>query len=121
MSALELRKREVIAGIHKGREVSEDLKSVFTALFFRDFFFVKVVGEIGGEALAPIALAVIDPNGVAPPAVSDLVSQTGLDDERKPDDRASKKRVGRKSVAGGEEILNDGKLLKGVRPNQFFI
>jgi len=112
----ELRKRKVITGIHKSCEVSKDLKPVLTGLFVRDSFFVEVVGEVGCEALAPVPMAVVDQNAVAPPAVSDLVPQTGLYNERKSYDRASKERVGRKSVTGGEEIFNDRKLLKRVGP-----
>ena len=41
ISALELRKREVVPGIHKGREVPQDLKPVLTALFFGDFFLCR--------------------------------------------------------------------------------
>jgi len=119
--APELRKREVIAGIHKSCKVPEDLKPVLTGLFVRDSFFIEVVGEVGCEALAPVPMAVVDQNAVAPPAVSDLVPQTGLYNERESDDRASKERVGRKSVTGGKKFSTIEKLLKRVGPNQFLI
>jgi hypothetical protein len=52
---------------------SEDLEPVLAALLLRAPFFVKIVCEVGREALAPVSLAVIHEDAISPPAMGDLM------------------------------------------------
>jgi len=78
----------------------------------------QVVGEIGGEALAPVAAVFGHVNPVAPPVVQHLVGIGGGQDERQAQDSRSQQGEGGHPVAGLPEVLDQGELGVGVGPDQ---
>ncbi len=69
---------------------------------FRD----EVVGEIGGQSLAPVPACKVDEYAVAPPVVQELMRVGRMQDERKPDDLLAQEREGRHAVSGLPEVLH---------------
>ncbi len=81
-------------------------------------FLDEVVGEVGRQAFAPVAGAVVDEHGVAPPVVQDFVRVRRVDDEGEPDDLRAEQREGRHPVAGFPEVLDQRELAVRVRADQ---
>ncbi|MBK1701349.1 hypothetical protein CKO22_10580 [Thiococcus pfennigii] len=78
----------------------------------------QVVGEVGREALAPVAARVVDVDAVSPPIVEDLVRIGGVQDEGQADDLRAEQRERRHAVAALPEILDQGELGVGIGADQ---
>src|SRR5258708_13310888 len=78
----------------------------------------EVVGEIGGQTLAPVAASKVDEYAVAPPVVQQLLGVGRMQDERKPDDLLAQEREGRHAVARLPEVLHQPELGIRIRPDK---
>src|SRR5215471_9380316 len=73
----------------------------------------EVIGQIGGQAFAPVAAGKVDEYTVAPPVVQEFMRVGRMQDEWKPDDLLAQEREGRHAVAGLPEVLHQREL--GIR------
>ena len=81
---------------------------------FATVFALAVVGKIGGQPLAPVALAGVDLDGVAEPGVDDLVGEGGVLDEGQAQHRAAEEGEGGDAEAAGQAVGDDGVVVVGV-------
>src|SRR5512133_3030420 len=77
-----------------------------------------MVGKVGNQPFAPVPLAEVHQDAVSPPAVGNLVGQTGSGNERQTDDRAPQQGKGGKAVTGREKVLHHGKLGEWIGTKQ---
>ncbi len=116
VAAAELGEREVASA---GHVVAVLLDRVAPVRCARPALFLdQVVGEIRGEALAPVARPVVDEDAVAPPVVQDLVGIRAGEDEREANDARPEQRERRHAVAGLPEVLDERELRVGIRPEE---
>ncbi len=78
----------------------------------------EMVGEIGGQTLAPVPARNVDEDAVAPPVVQQFMRIRRIQNERKPDDLLAQECEGRHAVAGLPEILHQGELGIGIGAQQ---
>ena len=81
----------------------------------------QMVGEIGGQTLAPVSACRSDENAVAPPIVQQFVRIGRGQNKRKPDDLLAQQRKRRHAVAGFPKILHKGEFGIRVRAQKIAI
>ena len=114
ISALKPVQRKIVLRCNQGRIVSQPLSSVIPGGVAGFHLLEPIIRHIGGQALTPVTLGGIHINPVPPPAVSDFMTQTGMNDKRQLQHPAPQQRIGRKTKSSGEEIFYDGKFLKRI-------
>src|SRR5215471_8161402 len=98
-----MRRREVVLGRDVIRDPLQDGATMVGAL--AALFSDEVVGQIGGQALAPVPAGKVDEYAVAPPVVQEFMRVRRMQDERKPDDLLAQEREGRHAVSGLPEVF----------------
>ena len=111
MAAHEARQREVVLRRDVVRDPLQDGAAMVGTL--AALLGDEMVGEVGGQPLAPVAAREVDEDAVAPPVVQQFMRIRSVQDERKPDDLLAQQREGRHAVAGLPKILHQGEL--GIR------
>ena len=113
VAALKTRQREVVLRRDVVRDPLQDGATMVGTL--AALFSDEVVGEIGGQTLAPVPARKVDEYAVAPPVVQQFMRVRRMQDERKPDDLLAQERERRHAVAGLPEVLHQGELGIGIR------
>jgi hypothetical protein len=81
----------------------------------------EVVRHVGRQSLAPVTGTIVDEDRIPPPVVEDFVRVGRVDDEREPDDLAAEQRECGHAVARLPEVLDEGELPVGVRPDELTV
>src|SRR5271157_1045841 len=81
----------------------------------------KMIGQVGGQPLSPIALCVVDVDKIPEPLMEDLVTQRSLRYEGQPDNLLAEQCEGGHRVTCGKYVLDDGESLVRVRSEHISI
>ena len=78
----------------------------------------QMIGQIGSQPFAPVALGIVWIDTVAPPVVEDLMGIGGMEDKGQPDDPGAQQGKGGHSIAALPEVLHQGEFGIGVGSQQ---
>ena len=107
---------KIILRGHVVRHALQDIATVGTAL--APLFLHQVIGQVGGEAFAPIPAANVDEDPVAPPIVQEFVGIRRGQNEWETDDLLTQQGEARHAVACFPKIFHQCELTVRIRTQQ---
>ena len=115
----ELAQREILGPAREVEVSGERVAPVVARGCFALGELVRVVGQVGGQTLAPVARLVVDEDPVPPPVVQDLVPVAGVHDEGQADDPIPEQGEARHPEPGLPPVLHHGELAEGIGRDEF--